>query len=47
MHLEVETNHLVGASYEEWYSKKGVDLINYMRKKRSTFRDFLRPLIHE
>ena len=46
MNVEIETNHLVGASYEEWYSKKGVDLIKYMRKKRETFRDFLRPLIH-
>ena len=46
MNLEIETNHLIGASYEDWYPKKGIDLINFMRKKRDAFRDFLRPLIH-
>ena len=46
MNLEIETNHLVGASYEEWYLKKGVELINLMREKRDNFTDFLRPLIH-
>ena len=46
MNLEIETNHLVGASYEDWYSKKGIDLINCMREKRENFTDFLRPLIH-
>jgi hypothetical protein len=46
MNLEIETNHLVGASYEEWYSKKGTDLINYLREKRDGFTEFLRPLIH-
>jgi len=46
MNLEIETNHLVGASYEEWYSKKGIDLINLMREKRDNFTEFLRPLIH-
>ena len=46
MNLEVETNHLVGASYEKWYSKKGVDLINCMREKRDNFVEFLRPFIH-
>jgi len=46
MNLEIETNHLIGASYESWYEKKGIDLINYMREKRDNFTEFLRPLIH-
>ena len=39
--LKVETNELIGASYEDWYCLNGKDLINKMRHKRETFADFI------
>ena len=41
MNVEVETNKLIGASYEDWYCLNGVDLINKMRYKRETLADFV------
>ena len=39
--LKVETNKLIGASYEDWYCLNGKDLINKMKHKRETFADFI------
>ena len=41
MNVEVVTNELIGASYEDWYCLNGKDLINKMRHKRETFADFI------
>ena len=41
MNVEVVTNKLIGASYEDWYCLNGKDLINKMRHKRETFADFI------
>ena len=44
--LNVETNQLIGASYEPWYNKNGLELINVMRDKKEdllkTIRDVRR-----
>ena len=39
--LEVTTNELIGASYEEWYKLNGKELIDCMKNKRNTFCDFI------
>lgn len=39
--LEVITNELIGASYEEWYKLNGNELIDCMKNKRNTFCDFI------
>jgi len=44
MALDVVTNKLVGASYEPWYNLKGKEMINFMRKKRKGFREFMRSI---
>ena len=42
--LEVETNQLIGASYEPWYKKNGIDLINCMRDKKDTLLKIIRDV---
>jgi len=44
MGLVVVTNKLVGASYEPWYNLNGKEMINFMRKKRKGFREFMRSI---
>ena len=34
MNVKVVTNNLVGACSEQWFSKKGPELINFMRHKK-------------
>ena len=34
MDMKVITNNLPGAVKEPWFKKRGIDLINVMRKKR-------------
>lgn len=41
MGLEVITNNLIGASYEDWYDLNGKELRGYMKNKRETFADFI------
>lgn len=36
MGMSLITNKIIGATNEEWFSLKGVDLIQYMRHKRGT-----------
>ena len=31
MGMKTKTTNNIGAIHEEWFSKKGLDLINYMR----------------
>ena len=47
MNVEVVTNKLIGASYEDWYCLNGKDLINKMRHKRETFADFISQIRFE
>ena len=44
MGLKTITNKLIGASYEEWYSLNGIELINEMRNKRKSLVDFIRGI---
>ena len=36
------TNKNVGASYEPWYKLKQLDLINYMREKRTLIPNLIK-----
>jgi len=42
--LEVETNQLIGASYEPWYEKNGLELINTMREKKENLLKIIRDV---
>mgnify|MGYP003112497961 FL=1 len=42
--LHVETNQLIGASYEPWYHKNGIDLINFMKNKKEDLVDIIRKI---
>ena len=42
--LEVETNQLIGASYEPWYNKNGIDLISCMRDKKDNLLKIIRDV---
>lgn len=39
MGMATKTTNNIGAIHEEWFSKKGLDLIEYMRKKREEIVD--------
>ena len=41
MGLSVITNNLVGATKEEWFSLKGIDLISVMIEKRKQIPDLV------
>ena len=45
MGLTVITNNLVGATGEEWFSLKGEDLIEVIRKKRIEIPDIVTELL--
>jgi len=34
--MSVVANKNVGAAYEDWFSLKGVELVNFMRQKKKT-----------
>ena len=36
MNMSVVANKNVGAAYEDWFSLKGVELVNFMRQKKKT-----------
>ena len=42
--LNVETNQLIGASYEPWYNKNGIDLINCMKNKKEDLLNIVRRI---
>ena len=40
--LKVYTNELIGASYEPWYDRNGLSLINTMRSKKEDLLELIR-----
>ena len=40
--LNVETNQLIGASYEPWYEKNGLELISTMKEKKEDLLKIIR-----
>ena len=40
--LKVHTNELIGASYEPWYDRNGLSLINTMRNKKEDLLELIR-----
>ena len=40
--LKVHTNELIGASYEPWYDRNGLSLINTMRSKKEDLLELIR-----
>ena len=44
MGLEIHTNELIGASYEPWYNKNGLELINVMRNKKENLLKIIRDV---
>jgi purine nucleoside phosphorylase len=45
MGLSVITNNLVGATKEEWFSLKGIELINIMTEKRKQIPDLVEAVL--
>ena len=45
--MNVVVNKNVGAKYEDWFSLKGVDLINFMRLKRKEITKTVSEVINE
>jgi hypothetical protein len=45
MGLSVITNNLVGATKEEWFSLKGIELINVMTEKRKQIPDLVEAVL--
>jgi hypothetical protein len=46
MGMEVITNNLLGATKEEWYQKKGQELIDLMRKKRNDIPSIVKSIFN-
>ena len=46
MNIKVTTNKRVGATYEPWFEKKGIDLIEIMSSKRKTILDKIMETIN-
>jgi glycosyltransferase involved in cell wall biosynthesis len=47
MGMSIKTNGLVGATKEDWFAKKGSDLIDYMYEKRQEVLKIVTDLIEE
>ena len=47
MNMSVITNKNLGASYESWFHKKGIELIEVMREKREKIPDLIEGFIDE
>ena len=45
--MSVITNRNVGASYEDWFSLKGGDMIDFMKNKRIEISQTIKDLISE
>ena len=44
MGVKTVINNLIGCSYEPWYKLEGKEMIDFMRKKRKEFRNFIRGI---
>ena len=47
MGMSVVTNKNVGASYEDWFSLKGKEMIDFMKNKRIEITQTIKELISE
>lgn len=44
MGIEIITNELIGASYEPWYNKSGLELVNMMKGKKEDLLGLIRDV---
>ena len=45
MGMATKTTKNIGAIHEDWFDKKGLDLIQYMRKKRNYITDTILDIL--